>query len=322
MTRVVVDSLGIPKRILFNRVRGFGQVHQTYKSVLYTEYFKRLHQSFADRAFWGTDEAGNSWAELEILTDIIKQEEMETGVPYNTLKNKYTKNRDGVTYADEKKKKIIALNLPQMAEDHPNAKITKKEYLAPEVTPFNRTKKAKEFFSTNQLEIYRQRMEASKNALNPKSIRQRARDALKNMPKIDGGDRGTNWNYKNQRVQRTPINIRSGRLFAAFFPGEVANTRIYGGPDQTFELRGLSVHFNVKRVPYSKDCEKETPKGVVRILIPESHFPGGPVFMECHWIAIKAARAVYDRLLANNTKQQERSPNDREHPPAPRRRSR
>lgn len=307
MTKVTVDTLGIPRKVLFNKVRGFGKVHQTYKTILYTEYFKRLHQSFADRAFWGVDEYGESWDVLEVVTDMIKSEELASGQPYNP-DDEYNKHRAG-------------MGQPQFNSEDRRAEFTNKRQLAPSVIPFKRRSGAVGIDAISQVDIYRKRQEELKARNNPKSIRQRGREALKDIPKIDGGMRATNYSGRTEYVQRTPINIRSGRLFAAFFPGEVANNRIYGGPDQTFNLDGLNLEFNINRVPYADECEQPTPKGKVRLLITQPLEAGGPAFMECHRIAIQAARVVYDQLLNNQTKREERTSNDREHPPAPRRRS-
>ncbi len=306
MTKVTVDTLGIPRNVLFNRVRGFGQVHQTYKVTLYTEYFKKLHQSFADRAFWGTDEYGESWDVLEILTDMIKAEELETGQPYNE-DDEYNRHRDG-------------MGQPQFNSTNPKTAFRNKRQLAPSVTPFKGRSGSIGVDAISQVDIYRKKQEQLKMRNNPKSIRQRGREALQGIPKIDGGMRASNFSGQTEYTQRTPINIRSGRLFAAFFPGEVANNRIYGGPDQTFKLEGLNLEFNINRVPYADDCELPTPKGKVRLLITKPLEPGGPAFMDCHRMAIHAARVVYDQLLNNQTKREERTSNDREHPPAPRRR--
>jgi len=329
MTKVTVDTLGIPRNVLFNRVRGFGKVHQTYKVILYTEYLKKIHQSYADRAFWGTDEYGNTWKQLSIFTDVIKEEELYTQEPHNE-DDAYHDHREGFSQPQ------FPANMNNPTEER-HSRIDHKRKLAPQLRVDAKRHGSEGVDMVNQLAVYRERLANYKKYNDPKSIRQRARKALKDMPKIEGGERKTDFGTpgRSRSYRRTPINIRSGRLFAAFSPGEVANNRIYpASPDQTFYLDGLKFGFNVDKIPYAEHVEAGTqlsggvtlgldgePKLVPkRVLIEASLEPGGPAFMDCHRIAIQAARVVYDQLLNNNTKREERSSNDREHPPAPRRR--
>ena len=221
---------------------------------------------------------------------------------------------------------------PQFPADLSNAaevkysQFTNKDQLAPATTES----------TISQIAIYRRKLQELKSSVSPKSIRQQKRLALQDIPKIDGGERvkrDLNWygEYTYREVRRTPINIRSGRLFSAFFPAEIANGRIYSGPDQMIASLGLAFRLKIK-VPYADNCEKPvqqtTSKGgqkvikeVTRVLIVDELNFTGRGFLECHEKAIRAARTVYDNLLADSTKREVRQSNDHKHPPAPRRRS-
>lgn len=318
MTSVVLSRNGIPKDVIFNRVNGFSEVHRTYKTVLYSEYMNKLYHSFANRAFWGRDEFGNRWNVLTIATDIIKEFELQEQQAYYP-DDPYHAHREG-------------FNQPQFPADPTNAtevkysQFTHKKQLAPATTES----------TISQIAIYRRKLQELKSSVNPKSIRQQKRLALQDIPKIDGGSRvkrDLNWygEYTYREVRRTPINIRSGRLFGAFFPAEIANGRIYSGPDQMIASLGLAFRLKIK-VPYADNCEKPvqqtTSKGgqkvikeVTRVLIVDELNFTGRGFLECHEKAIRAARIVYDNLLADSTKREVRQSNDHKHPPAPRRRS-
>lgn len=89
---------------------------------------------------------------------------------------------------------------------------------------------------------------------------------------------------------KTPINIRYGRLVSAFTPGVISNNRIYGGPDQIFQLVGLNFVFSVERIPYVDNVES-----LGRELITERHLTS--IIPEAQEIAIRAARTEYDRIL-------------------------
>lgn len=326
MTNVVLDDMGIPPDVLYNRVPGFGSVHQTYKSVLYSEYMDRIHRSFADRAFWGSDEYGNTWTQLKPYTDLIKEEEMITQAPYND-DDAYHQHRDGFLQPQ------FPAN-PNDPTESQNTQITHKRKLVPMLRNDPKRKGMEGADTVNQVAIYRDRMDKMKSELNPKSIRQRARLALKNMPKNDGSSRTIRTGGRFFTVRRTPINIRSGRLFAAFFPAEVSNNRIYpASPDQDVYFSGLNFGFSIENIPYAENVEEGTQlngniptdeKGKVirvpkRVLIPKHLEPDGVGFQDCHRIAIQAARRVYDQILAKR-QPPERESNDIGRPPAPRRR--
>lgn len=335
MTSVVLSRNGIPKDVIFNRVKGFSEVHRTYKTVLYSEYMNKLYHSFANRAFWGRDEFGNRWNVLTIATDIIKEFELQEQEPYYP-DDPYHKHRgrESTIKVKGKTKTVMTeqFQQPQFPADLSNAaevkysQFTNKDQLAPATTES----------TISQIAIYRRKLQELKSSVSPKSVRQQKRLALQDIPKIDGGKRvkrDLNWygEYTYREVRRTPINIRSGRLFGAFFPAEIANGRIYSGPDQMIASLGLAFRLKIK-VPYADNCEKPvqqtTSKGgqkvikeVTRVLIVDELNFTGRGFLECHEKAIRAARIVYDNLLADSTKREVRQSNDHKHPPAPRRRS-
>src|SRR5690606_28533664 len=126
---------------------------------------KKLHKSFYDRAFWGTDDYGQKWRVLHIYTDIIKN------------RGFYEDPADPIG------------NQPQLSGEFPH-----KRYLSPK--QLSEYKKA-----------FRQALEEGK-----KSPRQADRIALKDLPLRYGGHRIT---MSEEKVPRTPINIRTGRLAAA-----------------------------------------------------------------------------------------------------------
>jgi hypothetical protein len=337
MSSVKLNLHGVPEDIIFNRIKGFSRVHQTYKTVLYSEYMNKLYNSFANRAFWSKDEFGNDWAVLTINTDMIKQYELATQEPWNA-EDEYHQHREG-------------FNQPQFPADPTNptevkfSQFTHKKQLAP----------ATRVSSINQVAIYRNKLEELKKSASPKSVRQQKRLALKDIPKIDGGVRVLRKrsmlgemrdedDYMYREVRRTPINIRSGRLFGAFFPAEIANGRIYAGPDQQIASYGLNFDLQIK-VPYADKCEEpierkkrqkkkskrlslieeqqedDGPKFVRRILIPPSLQPDGKAFIDSHEKAIRAAKVVYESLLNRPSLQNDRISDDNNRPPAPRRRS-
>lgn len=102
---------------------------------------------------------------------------------------------------------------------------------------------------------------------------------------------------------KTPINIRTARLVGALSPAEIANNRIYSGPDQTFELAedGLSLSFSLSKVPYAEDMEGpyHWDGTFYREVFTEAHMKA---VEESHDAAIKAAKVLYLSLLNNPDK--------------------
>jgi hypothetical protein len=85
-----LDPNGIPVPVLTGKVLKFKEVHVIYKKVLYETFMAKLHKSFYDRAFYGTDDYGQKWKALHRRTDEIKLEEIEAGKPNPQMTGKFT----------------------------------------------------------------------------------------------------------------------------------------------------------------------------------------------------------------------------------------
>lgn len=152
----------------------------------------------------------------------------------------------------------------------------------------------KRYLSPDQFKQFKDNYRANIEA--GKAPRTAHRHSLKDIDTVNLGSRVSFDGTVN--IPRTPINIRTGRLAAAFSPGEVANNRIYGGPDQNFRLDGLNFHFDVNNVPYADEVQQPIKRGsgvIQRLLITDKHSQG---LQRAHNEAIVAARKEYDDLVA------------------------
>lgn len=94
----------------------------------------------------------------------------------------------------------------------------------------------------------------------------------------------------------TDINIRTGALVAATYPGSVANNRYYPPKNQIVEVRprgSVKIRF---ALPYAKEVDK------VRPIIPEDI---SPWIQEAHDVAIVEAKRVYDRINFEDMKRKQ-----------------
>lgn len=99
----------------------------------------------------------------------------------------------------------------------------------------------------------------------------------------------------------TDINIRTGALVAATYPGTVSNNRYYPPKNQVVDVRprgGVKIRFTL---PYVKEVDK------VRPIVPDDI---SPWIQEAHDIAIVEAKRVYDRInFEDMRKKQNGTPN-------------
>ena len=93
-----------------------------------------------------------------------------------------------------------------------------------------------------------------------------------------------------QPIEGDGINIRTGRLLAAMFPGPIINGRLVKTKDQNIEISGTSIHFDTDAIPYSEDVEASK-----RPIIPEDSFISW--MQEAIDHAIPLAELEYQRLL-------------------------
>lgn len=97
----------------------------------------------------------------------------------------------------------------------------------------------------------------------------------------------------------TQINIRTGRLLAATYPGSVANNRYYPPKDQGVEVRPRSVRITFKRIPYAKEVDK------VRPIVPDDISKWRE---EAHEVAILKALPIYERIKNEHGSKRRRKP--------------
>lgn len=237
----VLPRKGIPEDVLYGRVKEYKEVFFLYRKEFYTRFMQKLHKSFYDRALGGTDDYGNWWYELKVMTDIIKLDQIAEGKPNPQFTGNFTNKR-------------------QLSPDQ-----------------FKQYK-----------ENYRKFLEEGKKH------RTSERHSLKF---IDGYDRGSRVDAEGNRVPKTLINVRTSRLASALFPGEVANNRIYGGPDQDFTLEGLNIEFSLRRIEYADRVDRgiggDGQKIRPRPIFTPSHMKA---LREAHDEAITKAREKYDQI--------------------------
>lgn len=256
--------MGIPENVLFGRIPRFIAVRNLYRKVLYETLMEKFQKSYFDRAFWGTDDYGESWHALKVSTELIKNGEATEDPRSNPQ----------VTGAFTNKRQLSPAQL--------------KEYKKKYREVLNSGKKA----ST-----------ANRRSLkNITLVKGEAQSFVEEQLDFDTGEgEEVEVNYI-----KTPINIRTARLVGALSPAEIANNRIYAGPDQTFELSedGLSISFSLAKVPYAEKMEGpyhwDKEEGTFyREVFTEAHMK---VIEESHDAAIKEAKVLYLSLLKNPDK--------------------
>lgn len=94
----------------------------------------------------------------------------------------------------------------------------------------------------------------------------------------------------------TDINIRTGALVAATYPGKVANNRYYPPKNQVVEVRprgSIKIRFSL---PYAKEVD------TVRPIVPNDI---SPWIQEAHDVAIVEAKRIYDRINFEHMKKKQ-----------------
>lgn len=94
----------------------------------------------------------------------------------------------------------------------------------------------------------------------------------------------------------TDINVRTGALVAATYPGTVSNNRYYPPKNQKIDIRPRGAIKIVFTLPYVREVDR------VRPIIPEDI---SKWIEEAHDVAILEARRVYDRINLDRMKKKQ-----------------